>query len=225
MERVNFVEFACGMRASGKSTLLARHAARFPRRLIIDPIAEYWGVYKGAIECLSLPETLDALGDLVKVRRWTIVACLEPADTVKLCGMLAPLNNPRAGYSISVDGLLLECGEVDTIAPNSKAIPNEIKNLFQRGRHYRVSVVCATQRPRDVHRVVTSQADVISCFRQHEPRDVDYLASLTTSALAARIATLEPYAHLQFLPRVMRAFLVDSKGKEVKLDPLTATQL
>ena len=218
----SFVAFATGKKRSGKSHLLARYATRFKRRVLVDPVAEFFGVYAGAYECMKYGEVLDALEDAATVDRWNIVACISPDDTVKLCGVLAPLNNPRGGYARAVGGLLLECGEVDTIAPNNAGIAPEVRNLFQRGRHFRVSVVCATQRPRDVHRVVTSQADVIACFRQHEPRDVDYLAQITSDALAKRIASLEPFHHVQYLPSFGTAALVDPQGREVvKLDPYT----
>lgn len=218
----NFVAFATGKKRSGKSFLLARYASAFPRRFIVDVTGEFSGAYAGAYECMTYGQALDALDDCIGRPRWTVVACLAPADTVKLCAVLAPENNPRSGFAYAVGGLLLECGEVDTIAPNHGGISGAVRNLFQRGRHARVSVVCATQRPRDVHRVVTSQADVIACFRQHEPRDVEYLASITSDALSRRIAALDPFYHVQYLPSNGTAALVDPQGREViKLDPYT----
>lgn len=203
------------MRGSGKSTLLARHAALFPRRLAIDPTAEFFGTMVGAYECLTYAETLDALEDAASAKRWTVIACIPPDDTIKLLRILAPESNPRGGYSLAVGGMMIECGEIETIAVNNRGIAPEVTNIFHRGRHYRLSILCATRRPRDVHRIATSQADVIACFRQHEPGDLDYLASVVGDKVVTHIAQLEPYYHVRYLPTQMRASLVNANGVEV----------
>jgi hypothetical protein len=221
MERKNFIAFVCGMRASGKSFLLAKYAAKFSRRIVLDPNCEFLGAYSGARECHTLAQTIDALDDLSGERRWTVVTCIDPEQVPRLCRVLAPVGG-MGGYARAVGGLLVECGEVDVIAPNHAGISAEVRNLFQRGRHYRVSVVCATQRPRDVHRVVTAQADAVCAFRQHEPRDLDYLAQCTSVAIAARVRTLDQYWHIQYLPNHGAAFAVNPRGVAVeKIDPFS----
>lgn len=224
MQRKNFVAFVCGMRASGKSVLLARYAAKFDRRIVLDPNCEFLGVYPGARECHTLRQTIDALDDCAGEKRWTVVSCIDPEQVPKLCRVLAPVGS-LGGYSRAVGGCLLECGEVDTIAPNHAGIAAEVRNLFQRGRHYRISVVCATQRPRDVHRVVTAQADAICAFKQHEPRDLDYLAQCTSVAIADRVRQLERYFHVQYLPNQGAAFLVNPRGATVqRIDPYSGDE-
>lgn len=225
MERRNFIEFVCGMRGSGKSTLCARHGSRFPRRILLDPLGEFLGVYPKAREASTLAQTLDALDDASSERTWIVVACIDPEVMPKLCAALAPIGSVAGGYSRAVGGVVVECGEIDTVAPNSQAIAPEVRNLFQRGRHYRVSVICATQRPRDVHRVATSQADSVCVFRQHEPRDVDYIAQLTSEKLASRVTSLPQFTHLQYLPGFGVARLVDRDGKvTAQLDPYTGDE-
>lgn len=214
MIRANFIGFSCGKRGSGKSYLLARYSAKFPKRIVLDPLGEYLGAYEGASECGTLDETIDALEAnlLTKAPRWTVVACIEPSDVAKLAGALAPVGSLSGGYSRAVGGVVLECGEVDTIAPNNAGIAPEIRNLFQRGRHYRVSVLAATQRPRDVHRVVTSQADALWLFRQHELRDLDYIAKNTSEAVADVVKGLPQYHHVRYLPNVGTCEVVNEKG-------------
>lgn len=217
MERRNFVAFGCGMRGTGKSTLMARYASNFPRRFIVDTAAEFFGTYSDAYECLTLRDTLDALEDAADKDRWTIVACLLPKEIAKVCGVFAPLSNPTAGYSANVGGVMIECGEIETIAPNHKGIAPEVVNLIHRGRHSLTSFAVATRRPADVNRLVTSQADVIACFQQHEVSDIEYLTSVVGEVAARAIGELKPFHHVQCMPQRRYAAIVDGKGKTVKV--------
>jgi hypothetical protein len=217
MARVNYVEFACGRRGSGKSSLLARRASAFPRRIVLDFADEFQGAYAGAFECVGFPETLDALEEAVKLDRWTLVCSLLPAEVVKLAALLSPPGRPRNGVSYLAGGVLLECGEVELIAPSSSAMRPEIANLVHRGRHSLTSMLWATRRPRDVSRLVTSQLDVISIFRQQEPSDIDYLASLVGSEIAAHVAALGEWEHVQVLPSYGRMAVMDKDGNEKTL--------
>lgn len=210
-QRVNYLEFACGRKGEGKSHLLARRAARFPRCITLDYADEYFGAGNGAHECFTYTDCLNALELLAAQSRWRIVANLPTDDTAKLCALLSPVGRPRSGVAAALGGVLVECGEVEYIAGHS-AKP-EVLELIHRGRHSRVSMVFGTRRPRDVHRLVTSQADVISCFRQQEPRDVEYLASVIGEIPASSLSTLAPWEHVQFITRTNTASLVDKNGK------------
>lgn len=150
---------------------------------------------------------------MAKETVWTVVTCIEPDDVAKLCGALAPVGSLGGGYSRAVGGVMFECGEVDTIAPNNAGIRPEVRNIFQRGRHYRISVLCATQRPRDVHRVVTSQADALWLFRQHELRDLEYIAQVTSQPVKDLVRELPQYSHVRYLPNVGTCEIVDRDGK------------
>lgn len=216
MNRVSFAAFACGKRASGKSFLIARYARAFPRRILYDPNGEYLGVYPGAAECGTLGQTLDALERLIDSQRWIVVSCMDPDDVPALCKALAPAGVLNGGYSRAVGGVMLECGEVDTIAPNNAGIAPEVRNIFQRGRHYRVSVVTATQRPRDVHRVVTSQTDVLAVFRQHEERDLDYVSRNVSAGVVDIVKRLPQYAHLCYMPQSGNCAVIDKNGKTIQ---------
>lgn len=213
------------MRRSGKSTLLAKHAAAFPRRIIVDLVGEFIGKIDGAHECLSLNETFDALSDAAKERRWVVIASITPEETLRLMRAIAPADNPRGGYSLAVDGVLLECGELDTIMPNHKGISSDALAITMRGRHYRVSLVGAALRAVDVHRSVTSQADVLSFFQQHESRDIDYIAQTAGQHVAARLQTLEPFAHVRYLPRLGKASVINGDGTVKAFDPYTGADL
>jgi len=212
--RVNYVEFACGRKGSGKSELLARRAARFARRIILDFADEFAGAYRGAYESVGFGETLDALEDAVTRPNWIVVCSLLPEEVVKLAALLSPPGRPRAGLSYAVGGLALECGEVDIIAQTGAALRPEVANLVHRGRHSRTSMLLATRRPRDVSRLVTSQMDVLSIFRQQEPADIDYVASFASSDIAGQVAELGDYEHVQVMPHSGRVALIGADGTE-----------
>lgn len=225
MERVNFVAYACGMRRGGKTTWLNKYASRFPRRLIVDLVGEVLGTLPGATDCLTLSETTDALGDLAKEPSWIVVTSLTPDDTVKLLHAITPAENPRGGYSLAVDGMTFECGELDTVMPNHKGISDHALAITTRGRHYRCSLLGASLRAADVHKSVTSQPDVMAFFKQHEPNDIDYIAKTAGEHIAARVSVLEPFAHVLYMPRSGRASAVDADGISVSFDRFTGRNL
>lgn len=217
MRRRNFVAMAFGRRGSGKSYLLRRFATKFPRRLSLDPMGEAAESSPRAIICYTVDDVRAALAAQVHRQAWHIVACIDPADAPSICRMLAPPNRlPQHSYSSSVGGVCLEAPEVDVIAPNSGAIAPEVRNVFQRGRHYGLSILGDSQRPHLVNRVTSSQADVIIAFQQHEPRDIKYLGVLMSEPLAALVPALErvgPYTHLRYFPATGIGEIVLADGR------------
>jgi hypothetical protein len=223
--RVNFIGFANGIKEGGKSTLVRKWAKLFPRRIVLDFVAEEAVEVPGAIECLTLGETLDAMADVVHEQRreFTIVSSIRPTEVAKLCNVLAPLDNPRGGYSLGVDGILLDCSECELVWPNDGRMSEEAANLIHRGRHYRVSVAAATRRTRDVSRLLTSQSDVVACFRQQEARDLKSLAENLGEFAASKVAALPQYWYLQMIPRSGRMSIIEANGQEHLLEnPATA---
>jgi hypothetical protein len=193
-------------------------ASGFPRRLILDFVGEYIGAVKGATETYTLLETVDALR---KARRrgptWTVTACLDPDDVPELLTALAPVGVASDyGFSRAVGGLVIECGEVDLIAPNQGTISPEVRTVFQRGRHHSISILVATQRPASVNRIVTSQADVICAFRQHEPRDADYLGEVMRAEAPDIVRTLPQFHYLRYLVNFGLLETVNGAGQVVR---------
>jgi len=64
--------------------------------------------------------------------------------------------------------------EVDAVTSPSYAPPN-FDNLNRSGRHWDLSLICLSQRPRKVYRNLTSQANKIIVFSIIEPGDLAYL--------------------------------------------------
>lgn len=216
----NFIASVVGTTGSGKSYLLNQFAQRFPRRLVLDFMGEHTGRIAGARECYDLRDTVAALSVAARQSdRWTVLSFMDERFVPDLFRVLAPTGRDAArGFSRTVGGLVVECGEVDLIAPNSGAISDGVKSLYKRGRHAAISILGATQRASECHRIVTSQSTVICAFRQHEPRDVATLAQVMGSRAGDMLPTLAPRHYLRYWPAFGTLELVDPFGKCVAVD-------
>lgn len=76
---------------------------------------------------------------------------------------------------------------------NPHNIDNSFKELISYGRHYSVNIIATARRSTELHRDVTSQADVILSFKQTEKVDVDRLRSVHSGAEV--VTTLDLDAH------------------------------
>lgn len=65
--------------------------------------------------------------------------------------------------------------------------------FLQYGRHHSISNVLVARRPSELDRMATAQADVIISFRQHEPRDLEYIRAIGGQAAADEVAGLGPF--------------------------------
>lgn len=219
MRRENIVVLALGQRGSGKSAWLARHVvARAPRVLTLDGTGESADADMDAIVCVGLGPTVAALRACAPHPAWRIVAVLdEEAEAPELAAWLCPPVAPgRVPYSQQVGGLLLEVGEVDAIAGAGGSAP-AVRALWKRGRHYRLSIAAATQRPHECARVISSQSDHIVAFRQHEPRDIAWLARTISPAAAEQVSTLPRYAYLHAEMRRGRVVVRDGNDAVLRV--------
>jgi hypothetical protein len=210
----NFIAAAFGMKRSGKSFALDIMARGFPRRIVADFIGEYHGKIEGAKYVHSIAEAVDALQLLRKggSMKWTVVCVMQPEEILQLLGVLAPIGKrPETSFSYAVGGVVLQCGEIQLIAPNQGLSP-AMANIIAMGRHYRVSILGAARRPREVNRNLTSQSDALLAFRQHEPRDADYLGDVMRSDVPQYLRQLRPFHHLRFLPNFGALDLVGPDG-------------
>lgn len=210
----NFVACAFGMKRSGKSHSLGIMSALFPRRIIFDFIGEFRNRVEGARYVRSLKEAVDILqSERKRNTRWVVVCMMTPAEAVRLCSVLAPIGKePENSFAYACGGVAIECGEVQLIAPNNQSLPDPIANLIAMGRHYRVSLLCAARRPREVSRMLTSQSDALLAFRQHEPRDAEYLGEVMRSDVPTYLRQLAPFNYLRYLPNFGTLEIVDELG-------------
>lgn len=219
MIRHRFVAVGMGPTGCGKSRLLSSYARPFPRRIIIDFVGEYVDDpdHDDALVGTTLDQCLAHMKNAaISGGKWKLICCISPDDVPALLDVLAPPGDLAGGYARNVGGVALECGEVDVIAPNNASISDEMRNVIQRGRHYRVSILGASQRPAQVSRLLTAQADVLSLFRQYEPRDIAYLREATNDEVANRLPNLPKFWHVQYLVKHGSARVVDANYRTVE---------
>lgn len=213
MIRQNVVALALGLRGSGKSAWLTRHLVGVaPRVLTLDSTGESADTDADAIVCVGLTETLAALRGCEALGTWRIVAVVDEVEDVPaLARWLAPPVVPGTRpYAQRVGGMLLEIGEVDGVAPAS-GTPPTVRALWKRGRHYRLSIAAATQRPHECARVISSQSDTIVSFRMHEPRDLAWIARAISPAAADAVPGLGTYEYVHADLRSGRVVVRDGR--------------
>lgn len=209
--------FVCGASGSGKTVFLERRfLPRAPRLLIVDQTGEWQEKMPKAPVYLGFEETLQGLRGLARTKEWRAITYLEPEEVMRLSEeVLLPPGRIAKGYSYSVGGMAILLDEVDTLVPISNA-PLPLRSLWRRSRHGGLTVFAATQRPGNVSKEVTSQCRWLAVLRQHEARDVLYLASVIDRGLIkAMIPELGRVPHSVFLwdntNRV--GYLLDKNGK------------
>lgn len=215
-ERRNLIGFACGMKGSGKSTVLAElFTATAPRVISLDVTGETQQRNPGAVPVYSLAELWDffavaAGGDELGApyESWHVAAMLPDAELPTLFHALAPppTRDGPAGLSRLFGGIAVECGECDAIAPNGRTRP-EVKEAFKRGRHHGLSLFMGTQRPSETDRLVSSQADWLCILAQSEPLDIEWIRR-AVGHVAADIAAELPLGDVILWQRGAPTFAV-----------------
>lgn len=191
-----------GRRGSGKSELLRRIRAHRARVVVADVLCGDRAVdARPRTVAYDAPEYFDALRAAARQSTWDVVARPDRWDDGAEWLAAALLPPPRAehGYASAVGGVTVACDEADVLAPNSAAIAPEVRALVQRGRHYRISILAATRRPAECHRDLSSQADALVTFAQHEPRDLAYLAEAAGERFAASARELRQWSYAVWL--------------------------
>lgn len=208
----NFIAVVTGRKGSGKSHLLAEYARAFPRRLVLDFTGEHTRDVPPQLVAWSLADAVRILRRAAARDRWTVVAELEPGDVPRLLHALMPLGR-SGGFSLAVGGMAVECGEINEIAPNHNGIAREVSAMFTRGRHHRLSVLAAARTTTEMHKIVTSQADVICAFRQHQEADVKRIGELMGARAPRALLELGRYEHLRYFVDFGRLELVRATGR------------
>jgi len=210
--------FATGITGGGKTDFLRRYFLRHqPRLLILDNTGEWprklegcRGPYHG------LDATYRALRAVAGRRTWRVIATLSNEELAELTvRLLVPVPDIERGYAFAVGGMGLVVDEVDLVVPGTQGSA-ELRNLWQRGRHARLSVYAATQRPSGVSKLVTSMCEWLVMLRLAELRDVAYMEQRLGGELyawAARHVFTQPYGALLYHVHRRTGWLIDKDGR------------
>lgn len=183
-----------GRTGSGKTRLIARSLGpRHSRRITLDSMGECEVLYPDAFRAFGLPAVYDAMNAWAEgnVTTWHVVAILSEEEVGLLMAKLAPQYDGKTeSLAKAFGGVCVECFEVDLYLPVSGAggvVTKAFQNSVARGRHVGLSLLFATQRPAQCHRILTSQSQHVVSFAMHEPGDLRWL-SLVGGSAYARIA-------------------------------------
>lgn len=118
-------------------------------------------------------------------------------------------------YALALENCTVLIEEIDLYcSPNT--ILDKFNYLLRRGRHHNVNVICVSQRPYGINRIITSQSNKVYSFVQKEPRDVSYLTSFFGQE-AERVQNLGQYEFLLFSDSQMtRQKIVNNKLTTLK---------
>lgn len=186
MKRDNTIVSLFGRKGSGKSTLAREISEDYRRVIALDSMGEYdedngsFDVYHG------LAESAQAIVSHAKLPLFRLSLRVDTTDDF--------LKLLRIAYE--VPDVLLMVEETSLYCSPSR-LPDDLSRLVRYGRHRRINILFVARRPSEIHRELTSQSDVIVTFRQHEPRDVDYLRSFIGERVE-RVSALPEYHVLAF---------------------------
>lgn len=177
----NLILTVFGRKGSGKTTLVKKIVAEFPRVLIVDTNGEYDDAV--GIVFHNLDEALEYL---------TAVSNTNDAFSMAY----VPLDMPKDGLdflevAFTVPGTLVVLDEAHMYC-SSSTMPTPVQKLVRLGRHRSISQVYVAQRPASLPRDITAQSDVVVSFQQHEGRDLEYMGKLFGRS-AEGLKTLAPY--------------------------------
>lgn len=173
-----------GKTGSGKTTFLREHLKTATRSLVVDAdFCELPGQPCSTLdELLERLESQDAGGAGFFRCIWT------PA----LDELAAPFVVAR-----EYGPILLTLEEADRFPPPAEC--PEYAEIIARGRHYGVSIAAASLYPFALPAELRRQATRIVSFRQHEPRDIDWLSAVLGEA-AEQLPDLPQHAYLDWSP-------------------------
>ncbi|MFA5272061.1 MAG: hypothetical protein WC412_06985 [Candidatus Omnitrophota bacterium] len=175
------VVFLTGKSGSGKSTLCRKMLLSAQRLLVFDTISEYRRLappYPAITICdvYDLMEYLTLNAD--KPFR-VVFDHPDPEETIELN------NGEKLTIFDFVCKVILEgltnitfcIEEIANFVEGGKA-PVYLRKIARYGRHSAINIYATTQRPADVPPVLRAQITKFISFRQHEPRDIDWIRQI-----------------------------------------------
>lgn len=212
-----------GRTGSGKTQLIAKILGpAHPRRITVDATGECRRLYPNALTVHSIAEAAAALRFWMTkgFREWHLVVALEPDQVGALVAMLCPVYDGKTpAIAAALNGVALECYELDAYMPVSGMngeLSRAWRTAFARGRHVNLSILGATQRPHQVDRMATAQAQLVVTFAMHEPADVKWLRDVGGERFATIARNLAPYHSAWYWANDGRVELRDDRYRVVK---------
>lgn len=231
MLRDNRTFFASGMPKSGKSKLLGDiltgqflSSVEAPRIISFDPTGDTWDRFPDAVAVRDVAQLRANLKKCVTDGYDGFHFVLNPKHAAAVFALLVPPDadpSPHGTPTLSrqLGGVVIECGECYTIAPNG-GTPPEIVSAWTAGRHHLLSLAMAAQRPALTNRTLTGSTEHTFAFMHNNARDFDFFADTIGTTAAEEIRTLDRWEFVYYQSGATEAVRYDRHRRPVKRIPL-----
>lgn len=181
--RQNSVTVILGKKGSGKSTQAKKLWAEASRRVCLDRNWEY----DGGVVVRDFASFVAYVSERGREKFFSvIVRTRDDEERDKILEFFTAADDPEQA---PLPGTLVVVEEADTVwGPMGKH--RGFSDLVNVGRHFQVSLVAISRRPRRLNRDVTANADELIIGRMQEPADREYLRELVGDRIADAIETL-----------------------------------
>jgi hypothetical protein len=187
-----------GKKGFGKSTWIRRHVFDNPNNiyLIYDHFKEYTPndkdyfftntkIFSSIEDFISYYEGFDAENNPLPNGAYIFRGEIEYDEFFKLA------------YTLQNCTLVFD--EID-LACSAQFTDEYLYKIINYGRHTNNKIISASRRPHNVSRNLSSQADVIICYRIVEPRDMKYIEEYCGFEIAERCQTLNVGEYIKYPP-------------------------
>lgn len=210
--------FVAGATGSGKSYFLRRVLLPQERRaIILDFTGDFYANVRDLGADVEVAETFEDLRRIVprlaaRRDRWRLITFLTREEFPQLARALLP-DRLHSGASVSraLGGVSLVCDELNQFAPHSA--DETVLNLWRRGRHVGLSLLCASQSPTEVHPVVRGMSRYLVLFHLHEPNALAYFAKMIPANVLARHESLGQHECLVWDAEARTGYVLDARSK------------
>lgn len=185
-----------GMRGCGKSTLTREIASqqKFSRKIVFDYVEEWQGSHVAK----NFDEFAQIWRQVFNQNSYTIVIRFDfgtHEDLIQETTSQIVTLVYRTGRESQLHTCMV-FEEAQFYFPSNFLHP-VFKSLITTGRHAKISVICNTQRPASLNKLVISQSPEIYIGRLFEMNDMKYLSE-TAGEIAFHARDLKPFEFIYF---------------------------
>lgn len=188
--------FITGKTGSGKSTLFRKMLEDKSRLVIFDTISEYEDL-NPPYPALFVHEISQLYDYFSKNHTRGFRVIFDPEDPEQILELkdgskITVFEEAAKLIYNNLGSMIIGIEEISNFMTGSRA-PEYLRKIIRFGRHSALSLYATTQRPADVHPLVRAQITKLISFKQHEPRDIDWLKQVIGEE-AQGLKDLKPYA-------------------------------
>jgi len=226
MNSQSTITVVLGMRGCGKSTLTRILSSQHPRLVVFDIVDEWKGNF---FVVHNFNEFANIWRENFTRDEYTIVVKFDYGASRELMNDIVSQIVSlmwRTGKDSGLEtGVVFE--EAQFYFPNHGMHPN-FMHLITTGRHARINMICNTQQPAEISKLLISQSSEIYLGRIHEPNAIKYL-ELSIGEIAEQARSLELLQFLYYpvghLDQIVIVDLLPGRSLELQEQEQQASEL